>query len=66
MRKSRSKHDLSVNIWNHLSIVGEGAEIKALASVKIWNHLSVVSEEVKNLPDKIGNHLSAVSEDVKI
>jgi len=38
---SESKHDLSVKIWNHLSVVSKDVEIQKLFVSWIWNHLSV-------------------------
>ena len=43
----RSKHDLSVKIWNNLSVVSMAIKIETVLPDKIWNHLSVVNKDVE-------------------
>ena len=43
----RSKHDLSVKIWNHLLVVSMAIKIETVLPDKIWNHLSVVNKDIE-------------------
>ena len=47
VRMWRSKHDLSVQIWSHRSVVSKMWSSKHDSSVQIWSHSSVVSKDVE-------------------